>query len=35
MGLTIFLVVLLIIIATMIIKMVALIPQGEAAVIER
>lgn len=35
MSFTIFLVVLLLIIATVIIKMVALIPQGEAAVIER
>ncbi len=35
MNFTIFLVILLVIIATIIIKMVALIPQGEAAVIER
>lgn len=35
MNFTIFLVVLLIIIVTLVVKMVALIPQGEAAVIER
>ena len=35
MNFTVFLVILLVIIATIIIKMVALIPQGEAAVIER